>query len=537
MGSLKSGQLTRPNTITSLIIGFVKRVAVSILLSPEADSDQVLLVRRSPRLQFFGGYLAFPGGTLETDDERVPVTLGEGIPQGGDFRRFVAAAVREIFEETGIWLGRDSRGRGERPLERGERPSERGERPSESDRRRMLDGEVSFVDLLTERGQVIYGSDFVPLCRITTPPFAPVRYDTWFLRCQIPRGERVSILPGELDGSDSLPAGEALRRWRQGEVLIAPPVLLILQEIARGGEGFASGVKRLTASYKRGKLHRITFTPGVILAPLKAPTQPPATYTNTYIVGHERLFVVDPSPIDPAGREKLWELLDELRAEGRELGGILLTHHHRDHVGALTECQRRYDLEVYAHRETARLVPESGGWIHLENEQEIELGPSPDGQPGWSLRAYFTPGHAPGHLVFRENRYRAVLAGDLISTRSSILIDTGGGHRGTYLGSLRLLESVAEATVYPGHGVPVREGRKAVRAALRHRREREQQLIDVLTGDPQSAEVLVKKVYAHEDPSLHGLALRSLLSGLIKLEEEGSVEHARGGYYLSDVGS
>jgi len=387
---------------------------------------------------------------------------------------------------------------------------------------------------LNEKGQVIDGSDFVPLCRITTPPFAPVRYDTWFLMCRVPRGENLSILPGELDGGDFLPAGETLRRWREGDVLIAPPVLLILQELARNVEDFASRARRLTASYQRGKLHRIYFSPGVILAPLRTPTQPPATHTNTYVVGHERLFVVDPSPVDPAERQMLWELLDDLLAEGRELRGILLTHHHRDHVGALTECRRRYDLPVYAHGETSRLVPESGDWIHLEHGQAIGLGRSPDGRSGWSLRAYFTPGHAPGHLAFRESRYRAVLAGDLISTRSSILIDPSDGHLGAYLESLRLLESITESTVYPGHGVPAREGRTAVRAALDHRREREQQLIGALTGEPQPAEALIDKVYADEAPSLRGLAGRSLVSGLIKLEEEGLVEHGRGGFYLTD---
>jgi glyoxylase-like metal-dependent hydrolase (beta-lactamase superfamily II)/8-oxo-dGTP pyrophosphatase MutT (NUDIX family) len=500
----------------------MKRIAVSVLLHPDNDSSRVLLVERNPELKFFGGYHAFPGGTLDRQDQIVPV---ENLPRNGgaaigEYGSFVAAAARELFEETGVWLGK-----GTSTVDRSSLAHLR---------RRLLTGEISFLDVLEETKHVIDARDFEPLCRITTPPFVPVRYDTWFLRCRMPKSATVEILPGELMSGDFILPANTLDRWREGELLIAAPVLIMLEEMARAAGGFVERIRSLTASYDRGKLHRVFFTPGILLAPLKTPTQPPATHTNTYIVGHERLFIIDPAPYEAAEQTKLWELMDELRVEGRELAGILLTHGHPDHVGAVAECKKRYDLPIHAHADVVRSTPELEIDVFLEHGQVLELGISPDGRSDWTLRAYLTPGHAPGHLAFREDRYRALIAGDLISTLSSILIDPKDGHLRTYLQSLESIIPVAEGTAYPSHGPPAREGRKALQNQLRHRQAREKQILEALSEGPQSLPVLLEKVYRDVDKKMHGLAKRSLVSGLIKLKEQGCLRQTNDLFSLEE---
>ena len=116
----------------------MKRVAVGIMLHPEEGSQEVLLVERHPDLKFFGGYMAFPGGTLEDQDERVPTEYLRNVDDDDEYRSFVAAAAREIFEEAGIWMAKGSRPVGRSELERY--------------RRRLLDGEVSFSAILSETG-------------------------------------------------------------------------------------------------------------------------------------------------------------------------------------------------------------------------------------------------------------------------------------------------------------------------------------------------------------------------------------------------
>src|SRR5687768_17636053 len=56
----------------------------------------------------------------------------------------------------------------------------------------------------------------------------------------------------------------------------------------------------------------------------------------------------------------------------------------------------------------------------LFRSDRLELGDAPDGSGPWHLEALLTPGHAAGHLVFHESHYRLLIAGDLVSTLSSI---------------------------------------------------------------------------------------------------------------------
>ncbi len=308
---------------------------------------------------------------------------------------------------------------------------------------------------------------------------------------------------------------------------------MLLGEWVKGQERLGERVAAVTESYRRGKLHRVYFSPGILLVPLKTPTQPPATHTNTLIVGEERIYVIDPSPSDPVEQERLFDLLSELANEGRALEGILLTHYHPDHVGALEEMQKRFPVLARAHRDCMERLPTARFGQRLEHEDEIDLGTAPDGSPDWKLVAYHVPGHARGHLAFQESRYGAIAVGDLVSTLSSILVDPSDGHLATYVDSLRFLETVTHGTLYPGHGSPAPAGVVVIQKALQHRKERENQVLAALSSEPQTLAELVAKVYADVDPGVHRLAERSLLSGLIKLEEEGRCWKSGEGYRLA----
>src|SRR5688572_28674375 len=95
--------------------------AASVLLTRGPGSTEILAVRRSDSLRFFGGYIAFPGGKTSPEDA------------GADPRR--AAAARELFEETGVLLARRADGR----------------HPSgcwDEARRELLAGRLTFGDFL-----------------------------------------------------------------------------------------------------------------------------------------------------------------------------------------------------------------------------------------------------------------------------------------------------------------------------------------------------------------------------------------------------
>ena len=487
-----------------------KRLAVSLVLSRRNRPEELLLVERSKKLRYFPGFLAFPGGTLDAEDDTIRI---RGLDDK-ELSPFIAAGARELFEETGIWLGRG-----------GTTPSEEQLR---EDRRRLLAEDVAFAALLKRNAQHLDATDLVPLCRITTPPFAPVRYDTWFLRGLVPEDATVEIWDGELVDGDFVDPAATLERWRRGELHIAPPMVVLLDQWSKGQDEFFRRVRELTESYQRGKIHRVYFSPGILLVPLKTPTQPPATHTNTCIVGEERLYVVDSSPIDEGEQGRFWDLLDDLLAEGRKLEGILLTHYHPDHVGALREMQRRYDVAAFAHADCMQELPGARFQSPVEHGASIELGSAPDGSCGWKLSEYHVPGHAGGHLAFQDSRYGAIVVGDLVSTLSSILIDPRDGHLATYLKSLDFLESVTEGTLYPGHGPPVPDGKTVIRKTIEHRAERENQLLGTLATEPQSAASDLHRC-SSRDARARG-AFAAL--GLIKLEEEGRVTRSEEGYAL-----
>lgn len=482
------------------------RKAVSVLLTPDPESTEVYLVERSPSLKFFGGYYAFPGGKLDDEGTTIEVRHAEELDR--ESLRCLLAAAREIFEETGILL---SHGKSAVPDER-----------LRNYRQQLLRDETTLAALLNYEKHFIDALDFHPICRIITPEFSPVRYETQFYWAKIPEGRNPEIMMGELTNGRFILAEDALAMWRRGELLIVPPVLMILRELAgRSVATFAPYVNEIAESYLRGRIHRVYFTPGIQLVPLKTRTLPPATHTNSYLVGESDVYLIDPAPSDPTEQARLWDYLDEQSHEGRELKAILLTHHHSDHVGALRECSRRYGLPILAHEDTAKKMPDIEFAGFLQHGDELELGASPDGQLNWKLKVYHTPGHADGHLCFQETRYRALIAGDLISTISTIVISPPEGRLAAYLESLTFLESVVNGTLYPSHGPAVRNGRDVIRYYIEHRRERERKLLRALTRNPQSPYDLVKKVYDDVDPGLWPLAEHSLRAGLIKLVEEG----------------
>ncbi|HEX9652899.1 MAG TPA: NUDIX domain-containing protein, partial [bacterium] len=257
------------------------RKAVSILLTRDPDSTEVYLVQRSPSLKFFGGYYAFPGGKL--DDEGDSIELRHAVSFDHDSRRNLVAAAREILEETGVLLSH-----GQSPI-----PDDR----LRTYRQQLLACEINFAAMLNYEQHFIDASDFHPLCKIITPEFSSLRYETQFYWAKIPAGSHPEIVKGELIDGRFLLAEDALAKWRHGELLIVPPVTMMLRELAgRSVLKFAPLVNDIAESYLRGKIHRVYFTPGIQMVSLKTRTLPPATHTNTYLVGESDLYVIDPAP-------------------------------------------------------------------------------------------------------------------------------------------------------------------------------------------------------------------------------------------------
>jgi glyoxylase-like metal-dependent hydrolase (beta-lactamase superfamily II) len=178
---------------------------------------------------------------------------------------------------------------------------------------------------------------------------------------------------------------------------------------------------------------------------------------NSYIFrrdGSDRALIVDPGEEAP----KLLGALDEL---GVTLDGILLTHTHFDHVGAVAPVARATGAEVWVPEiekpvlaDIMSYVPwpgfgpyESWDAEHtLAGGEQLELA-------GFEIDVIFTPGHSPGHVTYSIADEGAVLSGDVLFQGSVGRTDLPGGDWPTLLESIRgLVDSLPEETrVFPGH--------------------------------------------------------------------------------------
>jgi hydroxyacylglutathione hydrolase len=179
---------------------------------------------------------------------------------------------------------------------------------------------------------------------------------------------------------------------------------------------------------------------------------------NCYIIGDEDSGVgalIDPG--DEAARIALAVEQTKL-----EIGSIIVTHAHIDHVGAVAALVDEYSCPVLMHAEAEPMLAQlptqammmglKFGKVpkvdrHIDDEEVLEVG-------ALKLRSLYTPGHAPGHLAFYVEDEGLVLAGDALFAGSVGRVDLPGGSMEVLMRSIeeRLLTLPDETTVYPGHG-------------------------------------------------------------------------------------
>jgi glyoxylase-like metal-dependent hydrolase (beta-lactamase superfamily II)/8-oxo-dGTP pyrophosphatase MutT (NUDIX family) len=470
--------------------------AAVVLWRGEGPDLEVFLVRRSRRLAFSAGFHAFPGGKVERLDAvtRVERCRPEDAP-------LVAAAIREVFEETGVLL---ASGAGRLP------PVHRA-----ALRQELLDG-GSFAAIVEREDLVLDGAALVPAGRWVTPPRSPVRFDARFFLARAPADAEAEILPGELVGGEWVRPAEALAGWERGTVLLHPPNHHALATLA----GFApeAAVPHLRSPPFCDADHvvsRIEFQRGIHVVPLRTPTLPPAFHTNCHVVGTGELAVIDPGSPWPAEQAVLEALLAGLVAEGRRVRCVVLTHHHPDHVGGAAAVAARFGVPIWATAATAARVP--GALPELEDGATIRLG----GPRPMALECLVTEGHADGHLVLREPASGALICGDLVANGSTIVIDPPEGNLGRYLESLRRVRALPPGTLYPAHGAPIPEGHAKLDEYLGHREGRLAQVRDALARGETSLPAIVSAVYADTPAELHPIAERSALASLEELERRG----------------
>ncbi|NUO89475.1 MAG: NUDIX hydrolase, partial [Dermatophilaceae bacterium] len=135
---------------------------------------------------------------------------------------YVAAAIREVFEECGVLLAGPS---ASGPLARVDEPEWL------EVRRRLVSRQVALADVLRDRGLVLRSDLIVAKAHWVTPVFEPRRYDTWFFAALMPPFQVADGETTEADQAGWVVPEELLREYAAGSALMLPPTVICVEEI------------------------------------------------------------------------------------------------------------------------------------------------------------------------------------------------------------------------------------------------------------------------------------------------------------------
>lgn len=257
---------------------------------------------------------------------------------------------------------------------------------------------------------------------------------------------------------------------------------------------------------------------------LIAPNASPFTFngTCTYIVGRGAVAVLDPGPGEDS---HLAAILSAVAGETVET--ILVTHTHRDHSVLAGRLREATGAKIVG---AEPFEPKGDGTDGLDSSHDRAYAPDVvlgDGERfggrGFTLESVATPGHCSNHLCFALLEEEALFSGDHVMAWSTSVVAPPDGSMGAYMASLDKVRARKERVYWPGHGGPVVEPQRYVRALAHHRRQREASILTALHNGAATIPDLVARVYVGLDPKLTRAAGLSTRAHLEDLGERGVV--------------
>ena len=194
------------------------RPAATVCVLRDGPSGlEVLMVQRGLTARFMGGAWVFPGGIVDDLDGS---NLAGRVVAGrlrAESLRWVAAALRELVEEVGIWITSEAMPAAPDEWLRGTAVYERADE----------------LGVRFDADQVAYFANWI------TPTMIPIRFDTRFYAVAVEMGSTPDHDPRELADAEWLTPGGALRLAGEGDRVIPFPTLKTLEMLA----GFSSSAE------------------------------------------------------------------------------------------------------------------------------------------------------------------------------------------------------------------------------------------------------------------------------------------------------
>lgn len=534
----------------------IRPASTLALLRDTPEGIEVSMLQRSHQAVFLPGFFVFAGGAVDKgeispaledavhgiDDRAANEALG--LDRGG--LSFLVAAIRESFEEAGVLLAQDSEGCW---------LDHHHSAMSES-RTAMIRGEVTLAELCQKHQLTLPLDQLAYYDHWVTPPGPPRRFDTRFYIALAPPGQSPSEDGEETIDHCWLRPKDALDDYRAGRRLFVAPTVSVLRRLAacatvedamadarahppvsfptepwpalkRGatvqvepGEPAYGEVRKrdpeasgsAEAEIAPGRWVALSDTISRLTAPNPGVMTGPGT--NTYLIHTpDDCALIDPGPDNPDHIDAL------LTATKGRLSRILVTHTHPDHSPGAVALKRATGALLIGFpapgdglQDTTfqpDYVPKDGERLQVGQTEPV------------SLRVIHTPGHASNHLCYLHEGENLLFSGDHIMQGSTVVINPPDGDMAAYLASLNRLLELDLHWIAPGHGFLMNHPQMVVDFLVTHRLTREHKVIDALKDHgPGTVEELTKHAYADVPTAIHGVAARSLLAHLLKLEQD-----------------
>ncbi|PQE31735.1 metallo-beta-lactamase superfamily protein [Rutstroemia sp. NJR-2017a WRK4] len=214
-------------------------------------------------------------------------------------------------------------------------------------------------------------------------------------------------------------------------------------------------------------------------------------------------------------------LKETLQKEKATISSCIITHWHHDHVGGI-----KHLLEHSPETSIYKNTPDNGQ-LDITDGQKFKTD-------GATLRAIHSPGHTKDHMALILEEEDAMFTGDNVLGHGTAVFED----LATYLSSLDKMKGLFRGKAYPGHGAIIENGPVKIEEYIKHRKERELQVVQVLKSakakpgvavsndeeaDDWTSMEIVKIIYADVPESLHIPANGGIIQILHKLESEGKI--------------